>query len=187
MRKLLSTLSLLTCLALSGVSYADTTFRGQTISLGGMEFSGPAHMYGNFQARSNLFDDSLDVFGEAHFLDSTVYGVLNVQGPLEAINSEFRSQVIVDGQHVRFVGTHAGSLTVHSASGKPVVELTSGSIIDGDVRFEGQAGELIKTGGSTIGGRVINAEGDDTSKPERDSNKIDHHKPTQHKLFFRMR
>lgn len=141
-------------MACSVPAFADFVTKGSHF---GMHMT----VYGFLDSTDSEFD-SLTLFGSANFKHSIVHNALAMEGNLEASDSQFESSVDVYGNRARLTQTRLGTLTIHSYNPNATVELLSGSVVQGDVRFKGARGKLIMTGG-TVTGRVIHG-GDGAKK-----------------------
>lgn len=122
----------LSLLAVSGV-YAGKVFRNTNIT----------------DAHSDFADD---VEAQA----TTFAGSLLITGNLTANNSVFKSNMTVNGV-ITLADTHTRSITVITTpeSKNPQVKLEGRTVVDGDIRFEGEEGTVVTSVEAIITGKVV--------------------------------
>ncbi len=117
------------------------------------------HVNGNLNANKAKIN-LLRVNGRASLSDCTVEGKTDITGFLTAINTTFRSDVVVSAQRIRFSGCSIDQLVIKKpfwSFGKQVVELSDKTICKGPIIFESGNGRVVLAGNSQIIGSVNGA------------------------------
>lgn len=100
---------------------------------------------------------SLDVMGDVHLTDTHVKGGGTVMGSMHALRSTIEAPLILFVQRATFIRSKLAGITVKQDNGfrgKQILELKSGTLVDGPIHFESGKGEIFLYPGSQVLGTV---------------------------------
>lgn len=129
------------------------------VSLNGSTIIGATNINGVLIAEDANFS-SMMINGAASLTRCTISTAASIKGTLFTSSTVFQSGLDIYSNRTRLIHTKIiGNLRIHQTDKKKqVVYLGYNSVVDGNITFEGQQGNVILKGGSVINGRVIGGE-----------------------------
>lgn len=122
----------------------------QTTVKGDMKISGTLQAEG-------VTAGSLTVLGDTQISNSQVKGRTNIVGSLKANNVRFEKGLNVESDKIFLSQSEVkGSLIITSKDKTPYIELQCGSVIKGNILFDGKAGVIKVTVNSASQGKIQN-------------------------------
>ncbi len=100
---------------------------------------------------------SLDVMGEVNLTGTIVKHGGSIMGSIQTIHSDIKGPITILSQKSIFASSKLVGITIKQDGGfkgKQIVELKSGTIVDGPIHFESGKGEVIIHSGSQVLGPV---------------------------------
>jgi cytoskeletal protein CcmA (bactofilin family) len=117
-----------------------------------------AHAANNTFRNITITDDHKSLIGDVEAQAALFNGSLLITGNLDARDSVFKSNITVNGA-VTLSQTHTKSITVinktESPSTSAQVKLQGRTVVDGDIRFEGEEGTVFISPEALITGKVV--------------------------------
>lgn len=131
------------------ICYGPAVLKDTTIA-GDVKVAGP------LQA-TNISAGTMHIAGSATLSGSKVTGTAEVTGSLYAEKVAFGSDVNVSANDVTLHATTIkGSMIISSQATKPYLKMECGSVVAGNVTFDGMEGVIQVTDDSIVQGKVIN-------------------------------
>lgn len=126
------------------------------VKVGGTTVSGATLVNGLLNAKDATFS-SLEVNGSAKLTQCIINDVARVKGLLTASSTQFAKTLEVYSSETHFINSKVSNdlYLGHTNSRKHVVYLDNFSEVSGNIIFDDGKGEVILSGQSKIGGKVI--------------------------------
>jgi hypothetical protein len=135
----------------------DTVTSSGLLKLNGTRIHQRLHVSGSLLAQSARMG-ALEVYGEANLSQSTVTQPSTIVGYLRAQGTHFEAPLTLGAHKAVFTACHINSITIRKEEGfkaKQIIELKQKTIVNGDITFESDRGEVYLYPGSQVLGKII--------------------------------
>lgn len=135
----------------------DTITSSGLLKLNGTRIQQMLQVSGSLLAQSARLG-ALEVYGEANLSQSTVNRPSTIIGYLRAQGTHFEAPLTLGAAKAVFTSCRIDSITVRKEEGhkaKQTLELKQGTIVNGNITFESDRGEVCIYPGSQVLGKVI--------------------------------